>query len=158
MLLVTQKPGTQQPLPTTGVPCSWQTAFNGWPSRQSPQRCPGPSCACRPPAAEGSARSEIGSRAALRRPWSRCRQRSIDQCAVTLSELVGNDVLLNDTHILSRAAPTEKYQVCFCKICFLSGKLHFICEVLCIWDFSIHPFNLPFEEGRDLIFKGIFVA
>jgi len=36
--------------------------------------------------------------------------------------------------------------------------VNFICKVLCIWNFSILPFSLSFEEGRDLIFKGSFVA
>lgn len=46
----------------------------------------------------------------------------------------------------------------FARYVFVSSKLCFICKVLYIWDFFIPPFNLPFEEGRDLIFKGSFVA
>lgn len=92
-------------------------------------------------------------------PWSRWWQDSINQYSVWHFQ---NSLEImsfpNDTYILSRAAPTAKHQVCFRKIRFVSSKLHFICKVLCIWNFSIFPFNLPFEESRDLIFKGSFVA
>lgn len=132
------------------------TSPTGLPSASLPLPCADAICL----GLEVSASSEnwITGRA-LCWPRSRWRQDSIDQYSVWhFQNSLEMMSFSNDTHILSRAAPAEKHEVCFCKICFVSSKLHFICKVLCIWDFSILPFNLPFAEGRDLIFKGSFVA